>query len=128
MLLKISPGLAKRFPGLRALVVRVEGVKVEKEDAELQAFKQKIEETRRSYDLATVKDIPIFRAYRDFFWRVGIDPTKVRPAAEALVRRFSRANRSQPLTRSSMLTTSHPFARGWRWGLSMRINFAAIWS
>ena len=82
MLLKISPGLAKRFPGLRALVVRVEGVKVEKEDAELQAFKQKIiEETRRSYDLATVKNIPIFRAYRDFFWRVGIDPTKVRPAA-----------------------------------------------
>ncbi|MDH5664470.1 MAG: phenylalanine--tRNA ligase beta subunit-related protein, partial [Candidatus Bathyarchaeota archaeon] len=28
-----------------------------------------------------------FRAYRDFFWRVGIDPTKNRPAAEALIRR-----------------------------------------
>ncbi|MGC8962010.1 MAG: B3/B4 domain-containing protein, partial [Candidatus Bathyarchaeia archaeon] len=34
-----------------------------------------------------MKDEPIFRAYRDFFWKIGVDPTKVRPAAEALVRR-----------------------------------------
>ncbi|OGS46605.1 MAG: hypothetical protein A3K66_06130, partial [Euryarchaeota archaeon RBG_16_67_27] len=25
--------------------------------------------------------------YRDFYWRVGIDPTKTRPASEALLRR-----------------------------------------
>ena len=31
--------------------------------------------------------MPLFRAYRDFFWRLGIDPTKDRPSAEALVRR-----------------------------------------
>lgn len=35
-----------------------------------------------------VKDVPIFRLYRDFFWRLGIDPTKNRPAAETLVRRI----------------------------------------
>jgi DNA/RNA-binding domain of Phe-tRNA-synthetase-like protein len=42
---------------------------------------------QRTASLEVVKDQPIFRAYRDFFWRVGIDPTKVRPAAEALTRR-----------------------------------------
>ena len=36
----------------------------------------------------TVKDDPVFRAYRDFFWSVGVDPTKTRPASEALVRRI----------------------------------------
>ena len=30
---------------------------------------------------------PVFRSYREFFWKVGVDPTKTRPAAEALIRR-----------------------------------------
>ena len=39
-------------------------------------------------DLESLKDDPIVRAYRDFYWRIGIDPTKTRPASEALARRF----------------------------------------
>ncbi|MEM1944718.1 MAG: phenylalanine--tRNA ligase beta subunit-related protein [Nitrososphaerota archaeon] len=31
--------------------------------------------------------IVLVRAYRDFFWRMAIDPTKTRPSAEALLRR-----------------------------------------
>ncbi len=42
------------------------------------------------YDLGSLKDDPVVKAYRRFFWRVGIDPTKTRPAAEALVRRVLR--------------------------------------
>ena len=88
MVLKISVDLGERFPGLRVLVVHVNGVGVEREKVELQQFKEKvIDEIKRTYDLATVKDVPIFRAYRDFFWRIGTDPTKNRPAAEALIRR-----------------------------------------
>jgi DNA/RNA-binding domain of Phe-tRNA-synthetase-like protein len=45
-------------------------------------------ELRKRYTLDSVKDNPIFRAYRDFYWRIGIDPTKVRPSSEALVRRI----------------------------------------
>jgi len=45
-------------------------------------------ELRKRYTLDSVKDDPIFRAYRDFYWRIGIDPTKVRPSSEALVRRI----------------------------------------
>jgi len=47
-----------------------------------------IQEIRSLYTLDQVKDEPIFRAYRDFFWSVGVDPTKTRPASEALVRRI----------------------------------------
>jgi DNA/RNA-binding domain of Phe-tRNA-synthetase-like protein len=88
MRISIQPQLNERFPGLKVLVCSVEGVRVEGEDTELESFKgEVVNEIKRDYDIATVKDIPIFRAYRDFFWRIGIDPTKNRPAAEALIRR-----------------------------------------
>lgn len=35
-----------------------------------------------------LKNHPVVRALRDFYWRLGIDPTKVRPSSEALARRF----------------------------------------
>jgi DNA/RNA-binding domain of Phe-tRNA-synthetase-like protein len=54
-----------------------------------------VEEVKSKYNLESLKDVPIFRAYRDFFWRAGIDPTKVRPAAEALIRRIL-ANKPVP--------------------------------
>ena len=55
---------------------------------ELEEFvRDAVREIRGKYQLSTLKDIPLFRAYRDFFWRLGIDPTKERPSAEALVRR-----------------------------------------
>lgn len=88
MAISIQPELKERFPRLRVLVCCIDGVRVEKEKIELQQFKGEIiEEVKHTYDLAAVKDVPIFRAYRDFFWRIGIDPTKNRPAAEALIRR-----------------------------------------
>lgn len=35
-----------------------------------------------------LKNHPVVRALRDFYWRLGIDPTKIRPSSEALARRF----------------------------------------
>ncbi|MGH9879474.1 MAG: B3/B4 domain-containing protein, partial [Nitrososphaerales archaeon] len=40
----------------------------------------------------TLKDHSTVRALRDFYWRMGIDPTKVRPSSEALARRFLTNN------------------------------------
>lgn len=88
MNLKFSGKLRDRFPGLRVLTDLVEGVKVERKSEELEEFKKKImDKTRKKYDLDDLKDVPIFRTYRDFFWEINIDPTKTRPASEALVRR-----------------------------------------
>ena len=78
------------FPGLRVVELRMEGLEVRSTNPALESFKHEVQGRVRTSvaSLEGVKDQPIFRAYRDFFWRVGIDPTKVRPAGEALTRRI----------------------------------------
>jgi len=89
MILEIEPSLRQRFPGLQVLVEYVDGVNVNDSGAEIQVFKESVyAEVKRKYSLESLKDVSTFRFYRDFFWKVGIDPTKTRPAAEALVRRI----------------------------------------
>jgi DNA/RNA-binding domain of Phe-tRNA-synthetase-like protein len=89
MSLKIDPKLKTRFPDLNVLTLHIEGVHVRKRDSELENFKVEVmRQIRDDYSLDSVKDHPTFRAYRDFFWSIKIDPTKIRPAAEALIRRI----------------------------------------
>ena len=89
MILSISEELKNRYPGLQALVSYIDDLKVAKSGDELEDFSQEIfSEVKNKYTLNNLKAIPIFRSYRDFFWHIGIDPTKVRPAAEALIRRI----------------------------------------
>jgi len=88
--MRIVPELQSSFPGLRVVELKMEGLEVKGTDPALESFKHEIQDRvrQRFASLMEVKDRPIFRAYRDFFWRVGIDPTKVRPAGEALTRRI----------------------------------------
>jgi len=91
MWLELTPTLKAKFPGLKALVLRVTGVVVRRETPELEAFKGVvIEKTQEKWALEQLREHPLFRAYRDFFWRVDVDPTKTRPASEALIRRMLR--------------------------------------
>lgn len=91
--LDISDSLQNKFPGLAAQALRFRGVTVKVESPELEDKKEDVySEINRRWTLDGLKDDPIFRAYRDFFWRLGIDPTKNRPAAEALIRRTLRRN------------------------------------
>ena len=46
------------------------------------------EAIRGSSTLEQLRDEPNVRAYRDYYWSLGIDPTKKRPSAEALARRI----------------------------------------
>jgi len=87
--LQIDAALSSKYPGLRATTFSIAGVLVRRSTPALKELKATVgEEVRSAYTLETLKDVPIFRAYRDFFWRIGIDPTKIRPAAEALIRRL----------------------------------------
>lgn len=91
-MIEIAPEVRERFPTLKVAVVEISGVSVRStrqgRPEELDALvREAVEEIRKKYELSTLKDVPLFRAYRDFFWRLGIDPTKDRPSAEALVRR-----------------------------------------
>jgi DNA/RNA-binding domain of Phe-tRNA-synthetase-like protein len=89
--LEIDEALQDRFPGLAAQTVRFYGVSVKRESTELEEYKLEVyEETQSKWEIEKLRDDPEFRAYRDFFWRLGIDPTKNRPAAEALIRRVLR--------------------------------------
>ena len=89
MSFKIDTQVKTRFPELTVLTCNMEGVKVEKTNVELEKFKNEtMKQVREKYDLESLKNVSTFRAYRDFFWKVGIDPTKIRPAAEALIRRI----------------------------------------
>jgi DNA/RNA-binding domain of Phe-tRNA-synthetase-like protein len=85
---KIVNGILQEFPDLMVLAGEVNGVKVSEVDPRLEEFKEEVfAEVRSRFILEGLKDEPVFRAYRDFFWRIGVDPTKTRPAAEALIRR-----------------------------------------
>ncbi|MGC8817292.1 MAG: B3/B4 domain-containing protein [Candidatus Hadarchaeum sp.] len=108
MRISIQPPLLQRFPGLQVLLRSLTDLRVEKESGPLERFKEKITaEIKEKYRLETVKDEPIFRAYRDFFWRAGIDPTKIRPAAEALIRRILSG---KPLPKINTLVDSYNLA------------------
>lgn len=58
----------------------------QKIDNYISKISKKVKDT---YTLETIKDNEIIRKYRDFNWHyLKIDPTKIRPSAEALIRRI----------------------------------------
>ena len=78
--LRAGPDLAAEFPGLEALEFDATRLRIgPTEDAGAMFIEERLAAYRRTYVLETLKDEPRLRAYRDFFWRVGVDPTKVRP-------------------------------------------------
>jgi DNA/RNA-binding domain of Phe-tRNA-synthetase-like protein len=88
--LDVSPELQNSFAGLRVVELKIGNLRITRSNPALEAFKkEKQDEIRRKIaKLDEVKDLPVVRAYRDFYWKVGIDPTKTRPAGEALLRRI----------------------------------------
>ncbi len=91
MRLVVERGLLEAFPDLGARIPVLSGLVVRASSKRLEEYKKEsYQRYRHKYALETLKDEAKVRAYRDFFWRVGIDPTKVRPASEALLRRVLR--------------------------------------
>jgi len=92
----IATPLQDRFPNLAAQITRFRYVDIQKKNPDLEEFKkQVVREIKAEWNPDDLREHPIFRAYRDFFWDLDIDPTKTRPAAEALIRRVLR-NRKIP--------------------------------
>ncbi|MFH0851051.1 MAG: phenylalanine--tRNA ligase beta subunit-related protein [Candidatus Bathyarchaeota archaeon] len=89
--LRLDPRLRERFPDLNAEIIHFRDVHVERQDQRLEEYKDMVAlRLKERWNLDQLREDPVFRAYRDFFWRLGIDPTKNRPAAEALIRRVLR--------------------------------------
>lgn len=86
--MKFSEDVLTAFPGICVAVGDIRSVRIAEEHSGLETLKiAAIREISSRYTLEQVKNEPVFRAYRDFFWSVGVDPTKIRPASEALTRR-----------------------------------------
>jgi len=93
MYLKLDEGLSSKFPGLHARVTHLRGLTIMDRSPELETFKAQVfTESARRWNIDELKDNQVFRVYRDFFWKVKVDPTKTRPASEALLRRILRGN------------------------------------
>lgn len=87
--MKFSQEVLNAFPGICVAEGDIRSLQIAKKSPGLESLKLEIiQEIQSRYSLDQVKDDPVFRAYRDFFWSVGVDPTKTRPASEALVRRI----------------------------------------
>lgn len=77
-----------KLSGLTLCVGTANGVRLEKENEQLRQLKKTVYgDVKAKHNAGTLKDNPTVRAYRDFYWRLGIDPTKIRPSGEALMRR-----------------------------------------
>lgn len=102
MKLTINKELADKFQEIFVEISAVSGVSVKSKNDALDEFKNTvIKEVKQTYGLDTLKDVPILRKYRDFYWRIGIDPTKIRPASEALIRRILQ-NKPLPTINSAV--------------------------
>ncbi|MEM2906531.1 MAG: phenylalanine--tRNA ligase beta subunit-related protein [Candidatus Odinarchaeota archaeon] len=78
-----------QHPNLSICACIINNVKNTEHPPILEDIKQTvIKKIHANYTLENIKDESTTRRYRDFYWRLGIDPTKIRPAGEALVRRI----------------------------------------
>ncbi len=117
--MKIDAKVKEMFPDLNILTTSIENVTVNRESNDLEEFKKEfIKKIRSQYYVETLKDIPELRSYRDFFWKIGIDPTKTRPASEALIRRVIQG---KPLPKINTLVDSYNLA-----SMESRVPLAAF--
>jgi len=117
MELEIEESIREKFPELKVLISKLENIKIKKESEELEKEKERVVgEIRDMYDIEKLKHDPTIRAYRNFFWTLGIDPTKIRPASEALIRRilsgksFPKINTGVDSYNLASIKTSIPLA------------------
>jgi len=85
-----SEEVRTRIPGLHLTLGIVKNVRVGPPTKRNQEIYNRIISTiKEKYTLENLKNDPVIRAYRDFYWHyLKIDPTKIRPAGEALIRRI----------------------------------------
>jgi len=86
----VVEGFVRRL-GIFASYVWCDGVRVEVGRPDVRVFLDSaVRSISSTYSIEGLKEHPVVRAYRNVMWRLGIDPTKVRPSSEALVRRVLR--------------------------------------
>jgi DNA/RNA-binding domain of Phe-tRNA-synthetase-like protein len=106
-MLVIDDSVRDKF-GISVGIAEIQGVTQKKSSELSKEIANVEEEIRARYSLDEVKNLRLIRMQRDFFWRLGVDPTKIRPASEALMRRILLNNgmpRISPVVDASNLAS-----------------------
>lgn len=83
-----SQEVSYRFPELAVCIGTITDIHNEKENERIEQLGEAVyQEVKTKHNIETLKDNPTVRAFRDFYWKLGVDPTKTRPSGEALLRR-----------------------------------------
>lgn len=82
-----SPEVSAKLPELAVCTGTITDIHNSESEHIEQLRSAVYQEVRAKYNIETLKDNPTVRAFRDFYWKLGIDPTKTRPSGEALLRR-----------------------------------------
>ncbi len=84
--------VSSKFPKLAISIGLINDVCIEENSQQLCLLKKTVyEEANGQFEIDRLKENLTVRAYRDFYWKLDIDPTKTRPSGEALLRRVLRA-------------------------------------
>lgn len=114
------------LPGVRLGVVEAEGVGVIPSEAallhEMDEFCAKL---RNRYTPESIAESPAVIAVRGMFRRWGVDPSKYRPSAEALIRRVIQGKGLYNISNVVDLSNLGSIETGWPYGLYNRAKISA---
>ncbi|KPV63214.1 MAG: phenylalanyl-tRNA synthetase subunit beta [Candidatus Bathyarchaeota archaeon BA1] len=86
--MRLDPLVRDRYPELMVGYAIAHNVKVERFVKELDEEKQGVaKEAQDKYALTPILEIPEIKAYREFYKVMNVDPTKIRPPTEYLLRK-----------------------------------------
>ncbi len=86
----ISSKLRKEIPSISAGFAIIKGVKIEKENPELEAEKSELLKSLENLTNADIDSFPEIQSYRKLYKTMGVDWHSRRPSPEALLRRIAQ--------------------------------------
>lgn len=85
----ISESVRKRFPGIKVGFAFIKSINVKKDDILLEELKSSlIFDIQTNNSTESLSQNPKISTWRDYFNKMGIDPSKYKPAHESLIRRI----------------------------------------
>jgi len=86
--MKVAPSVNKAYSEFVTGYIIARGVKIEKAGSGLEEVKHKVfGELKAKYGTVPMTKISEIELYREFYKAIGVDPSKLRPPAEYLLRR-----------------------------------------
>lgn len=88
---EIQKEVLQKFPGIKAGIALIRGVKVRKQTPELEKLKkQVVGDLIKEFKDKDLSDVPVLEEYKKIYRATGVDPTKRKPSPLALLLRVKK--------------------------------------